>query len=152
MPVEPVHSQDQDCFPKLPEGKSAYPTRPGQAPFHEMKRYLDIEKLPEGFEAVREIRDQAINKLDMLDRLHRELVEQARNIVQKAREDLRLHIVPMHASKIRNRVYYLYSSDRNGGESFFSILDRDEYRAADPGSRYMGAYRLNEDSSWTRLD
>lgn len=152
MPAEPAQIKNRDCFPELPEGKIAYPTRPDQAPFRELKRYLDIDRLSEGLEAVREIRDQTINKLDMLDRVHRELIEQARNIVEKAREDLRLHSVPMHASKIRNRVYYLYSRDRNDGEVFFSILDRDEYEAADPDSRYMGAYRLNEDSSWTRLD
>ncbi|MBN1879386.1 DUF2452 domain-containing protein [bacterium] len=137
---------------EMPEGKSNHPTHPNQAPFKAMQRYLDVERLPDSLDVVREVRNQAVKKLEMLDQMHRELIGKARSIIEKAKEDLRLHSVRMHAAKIRNRIYYLYSRDKGNEQEFFSILDPDEYHAADPNSRYIGAYRLNEDSSWTRLE
>lgn len=139
----------QDDFP-LPEGKKAYPTRPGQAPFRSLEKYLDCAPLSDRRDVIREVRGHAIQKLELLDQMHNDLVRQARSIVEKAREDLRLHSIRMFAEKIRGKTYFLYAGPDN--DEFFSILEPEEYARADLKARYLGAYRLNEDSSWTQFD
>jgi len=83
--------------------------------------------------------------------MHRDLVRRANELMERAREDIRLHNIRMHAAKIRNRMYYLYSDVQGEGSEFFSILEPEEYLPADPDARFLGAYRLNDDSSWSRV-
>ncbi|HPQ41458.1 MAG TPA: DUF2452 domain-containing protein [bacterium] len=144
-------SQESTAHP-LPEGKQPYPTRPGQAPFKDLEQLLDVDTLSDTREAVRAVKSQAARKLEMLEDMHRDLLRRAREIVDKAREDLRLHNIRMYAGKIRNKIYYLYASGKTSDDLFFSILSPDEYLKADPDARYCGAYQLNSDSTWTRLD
>ncbi len=136
----------------LPEGKLPYPVRPGDAPFKSLERWLDVDRAPVIMEAKREIRAQAVQKLELLDDMHRDLIRRAQAILEKAQEDLRLHDVPMYAAKVRARVYYLYCYPHRQDSDFFSILEPEEYLVADPLAHCKGTYRLNEDSSWTRLD
>jgi len=134
---------------ELPEGKTLHPTHPNQAPFKTLERYLDVDTINDTREAVREIKGHAVKKLEILDQIHRDLIRQARCIVENAREDLRLHNVKMFSQKVRSKVYYLYVRSDEG--EFFSILKPEEYSRADPEAHYLGAYRLNEDSSWTKI-
>ena len=135
----------------LPENKLPYPVSPGDAPFKSLERWLDIERAPVGREAVREIKSQTIRKLEMLDEMHRDLVRRANGILESAREDIRMHDIRMHAAKIRNKVYYLYCYGNAEDSEFFSILEPEEYLMADPEARFVGAFHLNDDSSWTPM-
>jgi hypothetical protein len=147
---KPGEREIKGCYHELPEGKTLHPTHPNQAPFKALERFLDIDTINDTREAVREIKGHAVKKLEILDQLHGDLVRQARSIVENTREDLRLHNVRMYSKKVRAKIYYLYT--RSGGEDFFSILTPGEYEQADPEARFLGAYRLNEDSSWTKVE
>jgi len=136
----------------LPEGKLAYPSRAGDAPFKALERLLDIQKLPDKREVVREIKAQAAQKLDLLQKMHSDLLLKAQKIVEKVREDLRLHDIPVYGRKIRDKTYYLYSMADDEQNQFFSILEPDDYLAADPDAGFCGAFHLNGDSSWTLIE
>lgn len=136
----------------LPEGKTQYPTHPGAAPFKSLERFLDVAGLPDARDVVREVKCQAVKKLEILDQMHKELVLKAHKIIEKTREDLRLHNLRMHSAKIRGNLYYLYGHSDDENSQFFSILEPEDYRCADPDARFWGAYKLNEDGSWTQLD
>jgi len=142
-------NQDQH---KLPEGKFPFPVRSGAAPFKALEKLLDVQRLPDKREAVREVKAQAVKKLAMLEDMYNDLINRATRIVEKAREDLDLHDIPINARKERNCIYYLYREKENQEDRFFSILSPEDYLTADPDSEYLGSYQLNEDSSWSRLD
>jgi hypothetical protein len=115
----------------------------------DLEKWLEEDKGMPGIEIRREIKSQAIRKLELLDDIYRDLVKQARNVLEKARDDLRLHQVPVNASKIRGRIYYLYSHEKAARTLFFSILNPSEYSQADHSAHFIHAYRLNEDNSWS---
>lgn len=137
---------------KMPSGKMPYPVHPGDAPFKALEKLLDIERLPDKREAVREIKAQAARKLEMLEEMYRDLLDRAQNIVQKAQEDLLLHDIPINARKDRNSVYYLYLDTQQKDSRFFSILPPEDYLEADPDAEFLGAYQLSDDSSWLKLE
>jgi hypothetical protein len=128
-----------------------HPERASDAPFRSL---LAVPENQAGYlaEAKREIQSSAMRRLEALEEVHRKLVEQAHAIVEAARRDLALHDLPVHAIKLRGREYHLYEREDRSPGRFFSILTPDEHAQADPRSRHLASYRLNEDSSWTRLD
>ncbi len=130
---------------------SLVPLHPGDGPFRNM---LAIPEAAAGFplEAKREIRASAVRRLEALEQVHRQILEQAQQIVDAARRDLGLHDLPLNGTKIRGKTYHLYQREGRQPPRFFSLLAPEEYRQADPRARHLATYRLNEDSSWTRLD
>ncbi|GEM_PF-7069236 len=136
----------------LPDGKLPYPVRPGDAPFRSLERLIDSSVGQSLMEAKREIRSHAVHELELLDSLHQDLVRRAQAIIEKAKRDLELHDVPMFGAKIRGKCYYRYRKTNGDPSDFFSILEPSEYRQADADAEFLGAYRLNEDSSWTVID
>jgi len=142
----------KDDSSKLPENKFPYPTRTGDAPFQQLQKLLELDRASIWKEARREVKAQAVRKLELLDEMHKELVQKAQKILEKAQLDLQLHSITMHSAKIRGRMYYLYELNHSDQAKFFSILEPAEYEKANPDARYLGTYRLNEDSTWTRLD
>ena len=141
-----------DGRPKaLEEIKSLYPTHPGSAPFRELERQLEQDRSSIWAEAKREIKTQAIRKLEMLDEVHRDLIRKANAILDQAKKDIFLHELPMNSAKIRGQTYFLYQESENSVSKFFSILEPHEYVKADPVAVFLGSYRLNEDSTWTLL-
>jgi hypothetical protein len=119
-------------------------------PFKALEKWLPSDEGAVWVEANREIKSQAIRQLELLDAMHRELVEKAMKILEKAREDIHLHEIPIHAAKIRGKIYYLYDTPI-GNRPFFSILEPQEYLKADPEARFIATYLLQEDNSWMRL-
>jgi Protein of unknown function (DUF2452) len=137
---------------QLPDLKHPYPTRTGDAPIHAMEKWLEADRKPIWIEAKREIKAQAIRKLELLEAIHQELIEKAQTVIDDANQNVRLHNIPINAAKIRGKIYYLYR--RQEGENwreFFSILSPEEHIQADSQAEFLAAYRLNEDSSWTLL-
>ena len=53
----------------LPENKHPFPVSAGDAPFKALERWLDIDRGPVRREAIREIKSQARQKLEMLDEM-----------------------------------------------------------------------------------
>jgi hypothetical protein len=134
---------------QLPE-KLPYPTRTGDAVFRELERCIEIDRAHVWIEAKREVKAQALRKLELLDELHQDLIRKAQHVVSKAQHDISLHEITINAAKIRGKIYHLYERD-TGPNLFFSILEPSEYALADPEARYRGAFRLNEDSSWSEM-
>lgn len=131
---------------------SPVPLSPSDAPFRNL---LLIAENEPGYlaEAKREIRVSAMRRLETLDGMYRQLVDQARQVVTAARRDLALHDLPLHGTKIRGQIYHLYEKpDDCGMRRFFSLLDATEHFQADPRATYLASYRLAEDSSWERVD
>ncbi|MBN1354895.1 DUF2452 domain-containing protein [bacterium] len=143
--------KDQSGF-KLPETKLPYPVRPGDARFCTLEEFLASDFKPKWVEAKREIKAQTVQKLELLESIHRELIQKAQMVIQDAELNIRLHDIRMHAAKVRGRVYYLYRNpETDEAEEFFSILTPEEYSQADSKSEFLAAYRLNEDSTWTLM-
>ena len=118
--------------------------------FQQLDKWLKADFPDAVGEARREIKAQAIRKLELLDEIYMDLVQKAKGVIQRTEEDLRLHDIRMYSKKIRGRLYYLYKrGDRE--EEFFSILDPLEYRNADYTAQFIGEYRLNEDGTWTHI-
>lgn len=130
-------------------GPLPVPTETGSAPFRNL---LSVPEADPAFgrEMTREVRDSAESRLSALDKVYRSLREEAEQIVGGARRDLALHEIPLNGTKLRGRDYHLY--ERQGGARFFSLLEPADYADIDAGIAHMGAYRLNHDASWTRLD
>jgi hypothetical protein len=126
------------------------PQRPGDAPFRSLLAIRENEACYLA-EAKREIQTSAVRRLEALDRVYRQLVDQARAIVDEARRDLELHDLPVYAAKIRGQTYHLYERPDRRPPRFLSILGPEEERQADPRALHLASYRLNEDSSWTLL-
>ena len=100
-------------------------------------------------EAAREIKSQAFRKLELIDEIYKDLITKADTIIEKTKADLRLHTIKINAQKIRGHLYYLYSSDHE--DEFFSILEPKDYFEADPNVKFIDAYRLNEDNTWSKI-
>jgi hypothetical protein len=88
-------------------------------------------------------------QLDVIATQIRALQDQARTILDRARLAGDLHRVSCNFKKRPGFVYHLYR--RPDGERYFSILSPAEWGGKPPHS-FDGAYRLELDSGWTRVD
>jgi hypothetical protein len=118
-----------------------------------------VSRLAPAFDLVdiaREIQvaDRMINgrlggQLEVIAEQVRSLQAQARRILERAREDQRLHRARCTFQRRPGHTYHLYE-DADGGCSF-SMLSPDDWRGRPP-KPYIGAYRLENDMGWTALD
>ncbi len=74
------------------------------------------------------------------------LQTQARQILEQAHADQRLHHARCAFRRIPGRTYHLYE-EPDGGLSF-SMLSPDDWRGRPP-KPFLGSYRLENDMSWT---
>jgi hypothetical protein len=79
----------------------------------------------------------------------RSLQAQARRILEEAREDQRLHHARCAFKRIPGHTYYLYEDAFGSAE--FSMLSPEDWNGRPP-KRFLGAYRLNADMSWSPAD
>ncbi len=89
---------------------------------------------------------QTNGKLNLLAEQIRGLQEEARRILQEAQNNLELHKAECSFSKKAGQVYHLYS--KSDGRKIFSLLSPEEWGARCP-YLFEGAYRLENDMSWT---
>lgn len=89
---------------------------------------------------------QTNGKLNLLAKQIRGLQEEARKILQEAQKNLDLHKAQCSFSKKVGQVYYLYL--KTDGCKIFSLLSPAEWGARCPYT-FEGAYRLENDMSWT---
>lgn len=86
------------------------------------------------------------NKLQVIAEQVRFLQEQARQVLEEAKENVDLHHVPCNFVKKPGSIYYLYN--RSTGQRYFSIISPQEWGPSCP-HEYIGTYRLEHDHSWT---
>ena len=77
------------------------------------------------------------------------LQAQAREILEQARADQRLHHARCAFRRIPGHVYHLY--EEADGSLAFSMLSPDDWRGRPP-KPFVGSYRLEADMSWTPAD
>jgi hypothetical protein len=95
------------------------------------------------------IRTTATGKLSVIARQIKSLQDEARQILQQAQRDQNLHRARCNCQRIAGNTYHLYRDDRE--ECYFSLLSPKEWNDQPP-HKYEGAYRLENDMSWTALD
>ncbi|KAK7063254.1 hypothetical protein SK128_004243 [Halocaridina rubra] len=88
------------------------------------------------------------NKLQVIAEQVRFLQEQARRVLEEAKQSADLHHVPCNFVKKPGHIYYLYN--RPSGQNYFSIISPQEW--GNCPHEYIGAYRLEPDHSWTPED
>jgi hypothetical protein len=95
------------------------------------------------------IRTNATGKLSVIARQIKSLQDEARQILEQAQRDQNLHRARCNCQRIVGKTYHLYRDDRE--EYYFSLLSPKDWRDQPP-HKYEGAYRLENDMSWTALD
>jgi len=88
------------------------------------------------------------NKLELIADQIRGLQREARTILEKGRRDAELHRASCNFKKRAGAVYYVY---RRGDGAYFSMLSPEDWNGMPPDP-FDGAYRLEADMSFTRLD
>ncbi|XP_071547018.1 uncharacterized protein C1orf50 homolog [Panulirus ornatus] len=86
------------------------------------------------------------NKLQVITEQVRFLQEQARRVLQEAKDNADLHHIPCNFVKKPGSVYHLYR--RPSGQKYFSILSPQEWGSTCP-HEFLGSFRLEHDQSWT---
>ena len=99
-------------------------------------------------EADRHINTRVTAKLNVIAEQISALQDRARQVLTEARLDQRLHRAGCSFKKVPGRVYYLYRKET--GKSYFSLLAPEEWRGRPP-HEYCGAYRLENDLSWSMV-
>ena len=98
--------------------------------------------------------DQAIAgqtnaQLELIAEQIRHLQAQARQILEKAHQDLEPHKARCTFAKRPGQIYHLYRTA--SGELQFSLLSPADWGGRPPHD-YQGAWRLEPDQRWTRMD
>lgn len=85
-------------------------------------------------------------QLEVIAEQVRALQAQARDILEQARADQRLHQARCAFRRIPGHVYHLY--EEPDGTLSFSMLSPDDWRGRPP-KPYVGSFRLEADMRWT---
>jgi len=89
----------------------------------------------------------ACNKLQVIAEQVKFLHDQARRILEEAKQGEDLHHLACNFKKIPGNVYYLYQ--RPSGQKYFSIISPQEWGSSCPHT-FLASYRLEADMSWTQ--
>lgn len=95
------------------------------------------------------VRATACSKLQMIAEQVRFLQQQACKVLLEAKESSELHHAACNFRKLPGHIYYLYK--RPSGKQYFSMLSPEDWSSSHEGPPhvYLGAYRLEQDLSWT---
>lgn len=107
-----------------------------------------VELASEVARADESVRSMAGGKLTIVAEQIRFLQEQAKKVLEDAREDALLHKAQCNFVKQPGTTYYMYL--RHSGNSYFSMLGPHEWKECP--HQFLGAYRLEYDRSWTKQE
>jgi hypothetical protein len=131
--ADPIHRGDARSSP--------YPTSRLAPAFGLVELAAELEQ------ADRLVSGRTNAQLELIATQIRQLQSQARDILEKANEDMDLHRVRCNFRKIPGNIYHLYR--QASGELRFSMLSPDDWGGRPP-QQYVGSYRLEADMSWVR--
>lgn len=97
-------------------------------------------------EADRMLSTNAYGKLKVIADQMRTLQTEAKRVLEQTRRDQELHRARCNFKRIPGKVYHLYR--KPDGTAYFSMLSPKEWGGRAPHD-YAGAYRLENDMSWT---
>lgn len=89
------------------------------------------------------------SKLKLIAKQIQSLQAEAEHILKQAQRDQTLHRATCQSQRIVGKTYYLYS--KHSGERYFSLLSPRDWHGQPPHP-FLGAYRLEQDMSWTEID
>jgi len=92
-------------------------------------------------------KSSACSKLQVIAEQVKFLHDQARKILEDAKQGENLHHLACNFKKIPGNVYYLYQ--RPSGQKYFSIISPEEWGSSCPHT-FLASYRLETDMSWTQ--
>jgi len=95
------------------------------------------------------VRCSASNKLILIAEQIRHLQEQAKQVLEEAKQNAELHHAACNFKKRPGQMYYLYK--RSNGTTYFSMLSPKEWGPSCPHEA-LGSYRLEADMSWTKAE
>jgi len=99
----------------------------------------------------------ASGKLDLISRQIKQLQEEARTVLENAKQDMDLAHAKCNFQRRPGATYHLYKKNVAGPgedeqwEKFFSMLSPAEW-SGHPPHGHLGSYRLEYDMSWTPLE
>lgn len=96
------------------------------------------------------ISGQTHAQLELIAQQIRHLQAQAREVLEQADRDRRLHEARCSFRKVPGQTYYLYRRG-DSGELQFLRLSPDDW-GGNPPHEYLGAWRLEADQRWSRVD
>ena len=88
------------------------------------------------------------SKLKLIANQIQSLQAEAEHILKQAQRDQTLHRAICQSQRIVGKTYFLYS--KQSGERYFSLLSPLDWRGQPPHP-FLGAYRLEQDMSWTEI-
>jgi hypothetical protein len=118
-----------------------YPIRTLDPPISIVDRAKEIEKADQWLKA------GVSQKLDLILKQIKSLQEQAKEILQKAEEDARLHRILCNFEKKPGMILHLYR--KQNGEEYFSLLSPEEW--GNPPHQFLGSFKLNIDMSFEKI-
>lgn len=118
-----------------------YPSHISDPPISILDKAKEIEK------ADLWIRNSVNQKLSIILEQIRSLQNKAKEIIEKAEEDSRLHRVQCNFEKKPGMILHLY--EKENLIQYFSLLSPDEWGT--PPHKYLGSYRLNADMSFEKI-
>lgn len=130
--THPIHRGDARSCP--------YPTSRLAPAFGLMELAAELEQ------ADRLLHGKTNAQLELIAEQIRQLQSQARDILDKANKDMKLHKARCNFSKVPGKVYHLYQAA--SGELQFSMLSAEDW-GGNPPQEYLGSYRLEADMSWS---
>jgi hypothetical protein len=129
--TDPIHRGDARSSP--------YPTSRLAPAFGLVELAAELEQ------ADRLLSGKTNAQLELIAAQIRQLQSQARDILEKARQDMDLHRARCSFRKIPGKTYHLYR--QASGELQFSMLSPADWGGMPP-QEYVGSYRLEADMSW----
>ncbi|XP_076315287.1 uncharacterized protein C1orf50 homolog [Tachypleus tridentatus] len=111
------------------------------------KPHLDLVELAQQIQTADNFtKANACSKLSVIAEQVRFLQEQARKVLEEAKNNSDLHHVACNFRKIPGSVYYLYQ--RSSGHRYFSMISPEEWGRSCPHN-FLGSFKLEHDLSWT---
>ncbi|PSN53872.1 Uncharacterized protein C0J52_02422 [Blattella germanica] len=92
------------------------------------------------------VRATACSKLQTIAEQIHYLQQQAQRVLLEAKQSTDLNHAACNFQKRPGQIYHLY--ERSSGQRYFSMLSPEDWGGSQP-HLYIGAYRLEQDYSWT---
>ena len=123
-----------------PDHSSPYPVSRLAPPIQLVDLARQIEQ------ADKMLATQISSKLKIISDQIMKLQDEARHVLEKAKQDQELHRVKCNFKPVPEQIYHLYAKKDNS--RYFSMLSPGDWQGKPPDT-YLGSYRLEEDMSWT---
>jgi hypothetical protein len=95
------------------------------------------------------IQSHVNSKLNVIADQIKALQDQAHQILEQAQQDQLLHRAECQCKRIIGHSYFLY--EKQADKLYFSMLSPEDWGGSPP-HKFKGAYRLEQDMSWTAVN